>query len=419
LLVFALSFFVPLAKATTPTELEARVQALAEQLSAVQAELATLKQQQATPQAAAQIPMTPTAPTPASAGSASNPNFFGYGELTYTRPDGDASAATADLTRFVLGAGYRFDEHTRLVSELEVEHAVSSASDAGEVALEQAYIEHEFSGSLYGKAGLILIPSGMLNESHEPTRYYGVFRNFVETAIVPSTWREGGIAVQGTTDGGLRWDVGLTTGFDLSKWDASSASEGQESPLASIHQELSFARARDFSGFAALNFTGRPGLRVGASLFAGGATQGQLGLSSAHVTLWEGHARFTPRRWDLAALYARGAISGTARINTTLVGNPVLIPKEFFGWYIQTAYRAFDNGSQWLAPFVRYERYNTASAYADIGLGLTSMALPDRRVWTGGLNWMLAPGVVVKADYLSFEDHTGADRFDLGVGYQF
>lgn len=412
-LLAAILSIVPHANAATQEELEARVQLLAEQLQVVQAELAALKQQHESavpaPAVAAATPDT----------SSRGPTWFGYGELNYTRPRDGAAAATADVARSVIGAGYRFDERTRFTSELEIEHGVSAADDPGEVEVEQAYIEREITGGISGKAGLFLIPSGLLNETHEPTRYYGVFRNFVETAIVPTTWREGGIAVQGNTAGGLRWDVGVSTGFDLTKWDASLEGEGQKSPLGSIHQELALAHAHDLSGFAAVNYTGQLGLRLGASLFTGGASQGQPGLPNADVTLWEGHTRWTPARWDFSALYARGSISGTRRINITLIGNPVLIPKEFFGWYVQTAYRAMDDGSASLAPFVRYERFNTASDYADIGLGLTPAALSDRKVWTGGLNWTFAPGVVVKADYVDFQDNSAGDRFDLGVGYQF
>jgi predicted porin len=423
LLAASLSAFGSFASAATQDELEARVQALAEQLQLVQTELAALKQQETESAPAGAVAATPT-PNPlvapgASADRRSGPTFFGYGELNYTRPRDDSAATTADAGRFVVGASYQFDERMRFVSEVELEHAISSADDAGEVELEQAYIEREFNSGIRGKAGLILIPSGMLNEFHEPTRYYGVFRNFIETTIIPTTWREGGVAAQGDTAMGLRWDVGVTTGFDLGKWDTSAESEGQESPLGSIHQELSLAHARDLSGFAALNFTGIPGVNVGASIFTGGATHDQPGLPSADITLWEGHARWTPARWDLAALYARGHISGTSQINATFAGDPVLIPKSFFGWYAQSAYRVLDNGTWSLAPFVRYERFNTASEYADIGLGLTPAALSDRKAWTGGLNLLFAPGVVIKADYVDFQDEAGADRFDLGLGYQF
>jgi hypothetical protein len=295
---------------------------------------------------------------------------------------------------------------------------VSSSSDPGEVEIEQAYIERDLSHGIFAKAGLFLIPSGMLNESHEPTRYYGVFRNFVETAIIPTTWREGGVAMQGNTTTGFRWDVGVTTGFDLSKWDATS-SEGQESPLGSIHQELALAHAKELSAFGAVNYTGVPGLRVGASVFGGGASQGQPGFDGARVLLWEGHASWTPGDFDLSALYAHGHISETQAINTTLVGNPTLIPEDFFGWYLQGAYSVWQRDSLSLAPFIRYERFNTASSYADLAPGLTPAPLEDREVWTAGVNFLIARGVVLKADFLDFRDTSNADRFDLGIGFQF
>ncbi|MGR5499061.1 hypothetical protein, partial [Vibrio diabolicus] len=68
-------------------------------------------------------------------------------------------------------------------------------------------------------AGLFLIPAGFINRNHEPTNYYGVHRNFVETLIIPSTWREAGLSLYGDTDFGLNWNVGLTTGLNLAKWN--------------------------------------------------------------------------------------------------------------------------------------------------------------------------------------------------------
>jgi hypothetical protein len=418
-LCFAVLTTSRVAQAATPEDLEARVDALAAQVGALQAEISELKAQKA--QGA---PLAVAAPAAAPGASAATPEaasavqWFGYGELNYSRPTGDSSAATADVARFVLGASYAFDDKTRFVSELELEHAVSSADDAGEVEVEQAYIERRLSERVFAKAGLFLIPVGMLNENHEPTRYYGVFRNFVETTIIPTTWREGGFAVQGNTEGGLRWDVGVSTGFNLSKWDATS-SEGQEEPLGSIHQELSLAAAGDLSAFGALNYTGVPGLRLGASVFSGDSAQGQPGFDNNRVTLWEGHARWNPGNWDLSALYAHGSISNTAAINTTLVGNPTLIPEAFFGWYAEAAYRATLPNDWMLAPFARYEIFNTGSSYASIGAGLTPDPLEDEKVLTAGFNLDIARGVVLKIDYLHFERDEENNRVDLGLGYQF
>jgi len=98
------------------------------------------------------------------------------------------------------------------------EHAVSSASDVGEFEVEQFYVDRQLSDAVTLRAGLFLMPFGLLNEHHEPTNFYGVQRNFVETLIIPSTWREGGFNVHGDTESGFSWNAGLTTGFDLSKW---------------------------------------------------------------------------------------------------------------------------------------------------------------------------------------------------------
>ena len=106
-------------------------------------------------------------------------SVFGYGELNYARPHHNSADAVATARRGGLGLGYRFNERTRFVSELEIENAVVSSSDQGEAAFEQLYIEHDIHDRLTAKTGLFLLPIGYLNESHEPTRFYGVTRNLV------------------------------------------------------------------------------------------------------------------------------------------------------------------------------------------------------------------------------------------------
>jgi hypothetical protein len=298
-----------------------------------------------------------------------------------------------------------------------VEHTVSSANDPGEVAVEQAFVERRLTPTLALRAGLFLMPVGLLNENHEPTSYYGVERDFVETAIIPSTWREGGLQLVGNFDNGLTVQGGLSTGFDLTKWDAASG-EGKESPLGSIHQELALAKSHDIAVFGALNWRGIPGLLLGGSLFTGQATHGQA-VAKARVTLWDLHARWTPGRWDLSALYTKGTISNTAALNASLVGNPTLIPKSFDGYYVQGAYKAWAHEDYALSPFVRWEQFNTARAYADLGPGLTPEAASTERVVTLGANLQVAPGVVVKAEYQRFRENADQNRVNLGLGWSF
>ena len=407
------------AQTATETELARKLDQLAAELAAVKAQLAQIQQQRAAapepaPAAPAVAAATPAAPAPNAAPATV---LTSYGEINYNRPTKSSQNAQADLRRFVLGYQHRFDAKTKVVTELEVEHSVSSASDAGEVALEQAYIERQLTPTWALRAGLFLMPSGLLNENHEPIAFYGVERNFVETAIIPSTWREGGVQLAGNFDNGLTVQGGLSTSFDLNKWDATSG-EGKESPLGAIHQELSLAKSHDVAVFGAVNWRGIPGLLLGGSLFTGQATQAQA-VAKARITLWDLHARWTPGRFDLSALYARGTISNTAALNTALVGNPTLIPKSFDGYYVQAAYKAWTYEDYALSPFVRWEQFNTAKAYADLGPGLTPDAARAERVITLGANLQVAPGVVVKADYQRFREGADQNRVNLGLGWSF
>ncbi|MDP9045828.1 MAG: OprO/OprP family phosphate-selective porin [Pseudomonadota bacterium] len=422
------------AQTATETELARKLDALAAELASVKTQLQQLQQKQAEgptralaqvepPSGAVTPPPSLPPPTPASVPDSSG-SLFGpgtvltsYGELAYNRPLHQGREAEADVRRFVLGYQHRFDEKTKVVTELEVEHAVSSAGDPGEVEVEQAYVERLLNPVWSLRAGLFLMPAGLLNENHEPTAYYGVERNFVETAIIPSTWREGGLQAIGNFDNGLTAQAGITTSFNLNKWDA-AATEGRASPLGSIHQELALAKAHDLALFGALNWRGIPGLLVGASVFTGQATQAQT-ADTSRVTLWDLHARWTPGPWDISALYTRGSISNTAALNRALVGNPTLIPASFDGYYVQSAYKVWSSGDYALSPFVRWEQFNTARSYADLGAGLTPDASPGERVVTLGANFRLSQDVVLKADYQHFRVNPDLNRVDLGLGWSF
>jgi outer membrane murein-binding lipoprotein Lpp len=436
--------------------------ALKAEVEALRAEVATLekemKQMRAeriaapTPAAPAPPPATAvaasTAPAPAPAAPAAVPNagpgmpnpgialgeattLWGYGQIDYNRPTANPADAKADLTRAVIGFNHVFDDSTRVYGELEWEHAVTSNEDQGESEVEQLYVEHALAQNYGVRAGLMLVPLGLLNEHHEPTQYYGVERNFVEQAIIPTTWREGGVAGYGSSDSGFAWNLGITTGPDLGKWDPTS-DEGRASPLGSIHQELQLANAHDLSLFAALNWQGIPGLDVGGGVFAGKIgqdTSQQTGgdhyfpADDSRLVLSEVHTRWQTGPFDLSALYARGTISDTQALNLTFLGQPTPVPKSFWGGYVQGGWRALEWNVSSLVPFARYEEFNTGASYADQPQGLGTPPLPTQRVWTVGANYYLNPNVVFKIDYQGFRYDDPllnyGDRVDLGIGYQF
>jgi hypothetical protein len=343
----------PLTALASEADLLQRIEKLAAELEQVKAELLATRQktdtvekrQDALAATAPTAPVSPNSPPASNISVGPQTVITGYGEVNYNRPTKDPSQAQVDVRRAVIGIQHRFDDKTKLVSEFEWEHAVTSATDQGESEVEQLYIEHEFNNGLRAKAGLFLIPAGLLNTSHEPTAYYGVERNFVETAIIPTTWREVGLGLSATMDNGLTWDVGLTSGFDLNKWDPNTT-DGRDSPLGSIHQEGQLAKARNLSVYGALNWRGVPGLLLGGSIFTGKAGQAGLGPSGipapdARITLGDLHARYTPGKWDLSAVYARGTISDTDAFNASFVAPITPVPSTFSGWYALAAYKVW------------------------------------------------------------------------------
>ena len=358
---------------------------------------------------------------------ASPVNIFGYGELNYNNYTNDSSRSQADLRRFVIGFGYAFTDQLHFNSEVEWEHAIASATDQGEVEIEQAVLDYQANRHFNVKGGLFLMPFGILNQRHEPTAYYGVERNEVETRIIPTTWREGGVGLSWATENGITYEFGVTTGFDISKF------EDPSEPLATMHQELQLARAHDLSYYAAVNYRGIPGLSFGAAGFTGNSTQGNAAFKAdntlpdfdglnGRITLWDVHARWQPGNFDLAALYARGTIGDAAQIDQILLAynqanaaNRAFVPAGFYGWYGQAAYKFHIRQDVTLAPFVRYEYYNTQSS---MPVGFAADPANANHVLTGGINFYPHPQVVIKADYQKYTDRDN-NRFDLGLGYMF
>ena len=398
-MAFALS---PLTVAAQST-IEQKIDALQQEVERLKQE-SRLRKEQAAPAAGAD------------AGSATS--IFGYGEFNYNRYRDSERTSKADLRRFVIGFGHRFSDELSFQSELEIEHAIASAADRGEVAMEQAYLNYRFSDAANVKGGLFLIPLGILNETHEPPTYYGVERNEVETRIIPTTWRELGFGLHGLVGQGFKYDAGITTGFNSGKLDDPSTG------IRSGHQEGQLADAKDLSVYGALNYQA-PGLLVGGGLFTGNTGQnGQANSAlkgvAARLTLWDVHAKYSIAGFDLQALYAAGTLGDADKVNavTSTAATPFAAPKSLKGWYGQAAYHVYRRGDLDVAPFVRLERFDIRQQ-EDAALGLFQDPKNLERVQTIGVNFKVHPQVVLKTDIQHYKVDSTRNRFNIGLGYMF
>jgi hypothetical protein len=144
--------------------------------------------------------------TPSSARPQNSPTTLGgHGELHYNEPDGSRKGRL-DFHRFVLSVEHEFNEKFSFEAEVELEHTLVEAGnpDGGTLALEEAYIEYRITPVMGIKAGVLLVPVGIINLDNEPTMFHGVERPNVDRVIIPTTWRESGIGVFGTITDEIR-----------------------------------------------------------------------------------------------------------------------------------------------------------------------------------------------------------------------
>ncbi|MGH9399280.1 MAG: hypothetical protein ACRD00_02855 [Thermoanaerobaculia bacterium] len=348
----------------------------------------------------------------------------GYGEFQYNnlasrRQDGAPSEAAShiDLARAVVYLGYKFDDRFVLNTEIEFEHAVTASDKGGEVAIEFAYLDWMHRRPFNLRAGLVLVPLGLVNEFHEPTVFSGTRRPDVETFLIPTTWRELGAGVWGEA-GAFTYRGYVTNGLNAAGYDALGIREGR--------QEGSKALAGSWAGSGRLDWAGAAGLVVGGAFFVGGSGQGQAlagGRTFAGLTtLFEVHGIWQWRGLDLRGLYVHTSVSDAALINqlNDLAGDESVGSRQL-GWYLQGGYDLL-----WLKPgartsltlFTRYEKLDTQSA---VPAGYRKNPANDRSVWTAGLSFKPIDRLVVKADYQWKRNaaSTGINQWNVGLGYVF
>jgi hypothetical protein len=322
-----------------------------------------------------------------------------YAEMHYNNLDnqnGDGGDKDElDFHRFVFFLSHEFSDTTRMFSEVELEHSVAGDGQNGEVELEQAYIEHDLSSSTRFKAGLFLLPVGILNLTHEPDTFYGVERNKVETNIIPTTWWEGGLALSGELAPGLSYETAFTSGLKL------DAEEGQFK-IRDGRQKVSEADASDPAYIANLKYTGIAGLELGATIqYQQDLYQGDYS-QDVDAMLYSAHLIYRNGPFGLRALAASWDIDDA--IDEIAAGADT---QE--GWYIEPSWLLLRD----LGIFARYSEWDNQAG----GAGDTQFS-----EWNLGFNYWLEEHVVFKLDY-QFQDAPAdqkeLDGLNLGVGWSF
>ncbi|MCK4842126.1 MAG: hypothetical protein KAT04_09630 [Methylococcales bacterium] len=323
----------------------------------------------------------------------------GYGELHYQNrsTENGTHKEEVDFHRFVLFFGHEFADNLRFFSELELEHAISGDGKNGEIELEQAYLEYDFNENASAKAGLFLMPVGILNETHEPNTFYGVERNEVEKNIIPTTWWEAGLGGSYRFENGLSFEAAISSGLNV----------GNDFNIRKGRQKVSKQQANDPIFAIRGKYTGVPGLELAATILHQTDMAQSAAVAIGSGTLYETHAIYSHAigagTFTGKALYSRWEID---------INDPAQQAAESqYGWYLEPSYR-HPTAIGDIGVFGRYQK-----------LSYYSGAAKKYNIWEAGANWWIHENVVLKANYIYKEDilNSQADErgFDLGLGYQF
>jgi hypothetical protein len=340
-----------------------------------------------------------------------------YGEITYNQPEGDNGEL--DVQRLVLLVGYKFNDKTQFVSEIELEHVE-------EVFVEQAFVNYAISDNVSLRGGLMLVPMGIVNEYHEPTTFNGVERPAVDNSIVPTTWREIGVGVNGRfPDASLSYQAYIFNGFRSTTADGEGGVNGFLSGSSGLRggRQKAIKSTVDSPTFSTkLDYYGIPGLRLGLSGYFG-KTQAEDDVemfdgANIGIAMVGFDARYGFRRFTARGQFIYASLNDTEAYNALTSSN---LGSALQGYYVEGAYNLLPlSAKQKLYAFARYENYDT---HAQTDGDLMRNDAYNRTDITTGLSYHLAPGVVLKGDYQIRDNKVAGgevdNRLNFGIGVWF
>ncbi len=353
----------------------------------------------------------------------------GYGEFVYqgfaSEDEGGAVPRTEDqidLLKAVLYTGYKFNDRFLFNSEIEFEHA--STEGSGEVSVEFAYIDFLWRKPINFRAGLMLLPMGLINELHEPSVYLGVLHPDVEERIIPATWSELGAGLFGSWKdftyrayfvSGLNATGAGTTG--TAGFDAQGIREGRQGGSEALANTWAFVGRGDY--------TGVPDLLVGASGYIGSAGQGAHAPTGedirAMTSILDLHADYRHKGARFRGLFTYGDISDVALIDAAkgLAGSQS-VGEKLLGYYVEYGYDVLTHADtdQELIPFMRHEWLNTQHR---VPAGFSSDPSTEEKIETIGLQYQPIMNIALKGEYQfrRTEANNGVNQMNFSLGYLF
>ena len=364
-------------------------------------------------------------------GVASGLSLGGYGEAFYRKDVGDKTKSdrdTADFLRFVLYAGYKFTDRIIFNAELEFEHATTSSTESaggGSVSVEFAYLDFLMWKWLNFRAGMLLVPMGIVNELHEPVFFNGVERSEVERRIIPSTWRENGIGIFGELGEELEYRIYGINGLNAKGFRDNGFRGGRQKGNRTLAEDIAIVARLDYSPTS--NFI------LGASVYTGDSGQNQeidaVELPDSRTTIWELHSIYRYAGLEARGLFAMSHLGDAGELTDALreigeLGSSRTLASQMIGGYGEVSYDImpllYPGSDHTLTPFFRFSYLNLQHKTPS-GSHYKANLSREMRIWTPGVSYKPHPNVVLKVDYRNFDTVKGkrANEVNFGIGFVF
>ncbi|RPI53728.1 MAG: hypothetical protein EHM55_12925 [Acidobacteria bacterium] len=364
----------------------------------------------------AAAPVRAQTPDPAPPSAERTTGISGYMDFHFNKHEFEDGRL--DFHRFVLLITHNFSDRIRFVSELELEHGfVEGLEEAGELELEQAYVDFLLSRRFNVRAGMMLVPVGIINERHEPPVYYGVERPFVDTVIIPTTWFEAGVGVHGEVGRGWRYRAFVMSPLNARKFNAEEGIRGgrQKGSDTNIGRPAVTGR---------LEYVGVRGLTVGASFWTGRSGFEFRPRFDVPVTVGEADVRYSRDRLELRAQFAHVAVSNAGELNDALsraVGVDPNVASAMRGAYAEAGYRVLSGTRAGdVGIFTRYENFDTQFRMPSGYLPLEEF---NRDAFVFGGTYWPDPDIAIKVDYSIIRSQSSVvvspNSFNVGLGWWF
>ncbi|MEO5977501.1 MAG: hypothetical protein ABIQ21_10125 [Chryseolinea sp.] len=326
----------------------------------------------------------------------------GYGQAK-VEYDFRLKTGNANLTRNVLFLGHKFNNRIYFFSELELENAkVTNGNPAGEISMEQLFIKFSINRDMYLQAGLFIPRIGIINENHLPTTFNGNDRTFVETFVIPATWRELGVGLYGRIRSipGLNYSFAVMNGLKSSNFRNGNG-------IADGKQEGSNATAANVAVTGSLLYYIKS-WRVQASGYYGGSAglvkrqadslRLQSGAFGTPVGVVEADVQYHNNGVSFKALATMVNIRDAFEINRAYASNT---PGTMVGAYAELGYNFYQLINQEarknLILFFRQEFIDLNSKIPNNGIG---NGINRKSYSVAGITYQPVSGVIIKVDYV-------------------